>query len=88
MQPDTHLYLLQKTLILTLLLSAFPLVVSLLTGFFFSLLQSVTSIQESTLSYAPKWLAVSLCLLLFGPVMASELMTFTRLLFVYIQNVS
>jgi flagellar biosynthetic protein FliQ len=88
MPADTLLHLLQKALLLTLLLSAFPLLVSLLTGFFLSLLQSVTQIQESTLSFAPKMLAVSLCLLLLGPMMARELTSFTRLLFFYIQRVS
>ncbi len=88
MPADTLLYLLQKALLLTLLLSAFPLLVSLLTGFFLSLLQSVTQIQESTLSFAPKMLAVSVCLLLLGPMMARELSAFTRLLFFYIQRVS
>jgi len=88
MPADTLLHLLQKALLLTLLLSAFPLLVSLLTGFFLSLLQSVTQIQESTLSFAPKMLAVSVCLLLLGPMMARELTSFTRLLFFYIQRVS
>ncbi len=88
MPSDTLLHLLQKALLLTLLLSAFPLLVSLLTGFFLSLLQSVTQIQESTLSFAPKMLAVSLCLLLLGPMMGRELVAFTRVLFFYIQKVS
>lgn len=88
MTADGLLYLLQKALLLTLLLSAFPLLVSLLTGLFLALLQSVTSLQESTLSFAPKMLAVSLCLLLLGPLMARELAAFTRLLFHYIERVS
>jgi len=88
MTADALLYLLQKALLLTLLLSAFPLLVSLLTGLLLALLQSVTSLQESTLSFAPKMLAVGLCLLLLGPMMARELAAFTRLLFFYVQRIS
>ena len=87
MTPDSWLHLLQKALLLTLLLSAFPLLVSLLTGLLLSILQSVTQIQESTLSFAPKMLAVSLCLLLLGPMMAREILAFTHLLFFYIQRI-
>jgi flagellar biosynthetic protein FliQ len=46
-------------------------------GFLISLLQAVTQIQDFTLTFVPKILAVFLCLFLFLPWMASVLMSFT-----------
>jgi len=62
----------------TFLLAAGPvLLVSLGVGFFISLLQAVTQVQDFTLTFVPKILAVFLCLFLFLPWMASVLMDFT-----------
>ncbi|MFA6149067.1 MAG: flagellar biosynthesis protein FliQ [bacterium] len=62
----------------TFLLAAGPvLLVSLVVGFVISLLQAVTQIQDFTLTFVPKILAVFLCLFLFLPWMASILVSFT-----------
>jgi flagellar biosynthetic protein FliQ len=62
----------------TFLLAAGPvLVVSMLVGFIISLLQAVTQVQDFTLTFVPKILAVFLCLLVFLPWMASILVSFT-----------
>ncbi|MEW6719466.1 MAG: flagellar biosynthesis protein FliQ [Thermodesulfobacteriota bacterium] len=62
----------------TFLLAAAPvLLVSLAVGFFISLLQAVTQIQDFTLTFVPKILAVFACLFLFLPWMASVLIGFT-----------
>ena len=62
----------------TFLLAAGPvLLVSLVVGFIISLLQAVTQIQDFTLTFVPKILAVFLCLFLFLPWMASVLVSFT-----------
>ena len=50
---------------------------SLIVGLIVSLLQSVTSIQEQTLSFVPKLLAVSLVLVLGAPWILRQLMQFT-----------
>ena len=50
---------------------------SLIVGLVVSLLQSVTSIQEQTLSFVPKLLAVSLVLVLGAPWILRQLMQFT-----------
>ncbi len=78
MTADALLELVKAALYLTLLLSAFPLVVSLLTGLLVSVLQNVTQIQESTLSFAPKMAAVGLSLFWLGPLMGRELADFTQ----------
>lgn len=75
---DVLLEFLQSALYLVLLLSAFPLLVSVLTGIVVSLLQNVLQIQESTLAFAPKMLAVGISLFFLGPLMGSELASFLR----------
>jgi flagellar biosynthesis protein FliQ len=57
-----------KTVILFALFVASPfLAVILLVGLITSLFQSVTSIQEQTLTFAPKLLSVALILIALGP---------------------
>jgi flagellar biosynthetic protein FliQ len=53
--------------------SAPPLILGLVVGLVMSIFQAVTSIQEQTLAFIPKILAVLLSLLLFGPFMLNEL---------------
>ena len=43
-----------------------PLLVSLIIGLIVSIFQTVTSIQEQTLTFVPKIIAVFLCLMLLG----------------------
>ena len=62
----------------TFLMAAGPLLlVSLAVGFLISLLQAVTQVQDFTLTFVPKILAVFASLLLFLPWMASVLIGFT-----------
>jgi len=62
----------------TFLLAAAPiLLVSLAVGFFISLVQAVTQIQDFTLTFVPKILAVFTCMLVFLPWMSSVLIGFT-----------
>ena len=62
----------------TLLLTAGPiLLVSLVVGFTISLIQAVTQVQDFTLTFVPKILAVFLCLIILLPWMASTVMGFT-----------
>ncbi len=57
------------------------LVTALVIGFVVSLLQSITQIQEVTLSFVPKALGVSVALLVTGHWMISEMVSFTQELF-------
>ena len=67
-----------RQLISTSLLVVSPILLgSLLVGLLVSLLQSVTSIQEQTLSFVPKLLAVSLVIVLGAPWILRQLMQFT-----------
>ena len=58
-------------------LAAPVLVTALVVGFAISLLQSVTQIQEVTLSFVPKAVAVAVALLVAGHWMISEIVAFT-----------
>jgi flagellar biosynthetic protein FliQ len=63
---------------LTLQLSAPILIVGLVVGVAIGLLQALTQIQEATLVYAPKILAIFLSLLLFLPLMGGLMGAFMR----------
>jgi flagellar biosynthetic protein FliQ len=65
-------------LLLAAKLSAPVLVTALVVGFVVSLLQSITQIQEVTLSFVPKALAAAAALLISGHWMISELVSFTN----------
>jgi flagellar biosynthesis protein FliQ len=62
-------------------LSAPVLLTALLIGFAISLFQSVTQIQEATLSFVPKAIGVGVALLASGNWMLHELVSFTTQLF-------
>lgn len=62
-------------------LAAPALLTALVVGFAISLLQSVTQIQEVTLSFVPKAIAVALALVLAGNWMIAEMVVTTHALF-------
>lgn len=68
-------------IILAAKLCAPVLISALVVGFIVSLIQSMTQIQEVTLSFVPKAIAVAVALLLCGNWMMAELVTFTNELF-------
>jgi flagellar biosynthesis protein FliQ len=57
------------------------LLVSLAVGLVVSLLQSVTQVQEVTLTFVPKFVAVGLVILVAGSWMLTEIVAFTRSMF-------
>jgi flagellar biosynthetic protein FliQ len=67
----------QEALFLVLVVSAPPVLTSLLVGFIISLFQATTQIQEQTLTFAPKVVIVFGVLALTGPWIGSQLLRFT-----------
>jgi flagellar biosynthesis protein FliQ len=63
------------------LISAPLLLVALAVGLFGGIIQAATSINEMTLSFIPKLIAMALALLLFGSWMLVTLVDFTRSIF-------
>lgn len=68
-------------LIVAAKLCAPVLITALVIGFAVSLVQSVTQIQEVTLSFVPKALGAAVALLVCGHWMIAEIVTFTDQLF-------
>ncbi|RMG87541.1 MAG: flagellar biosynthetic protein FliQ, partial [Candidatus Dadabacteria bacterium] len=67
MTPDDVLALARRAVELVLMLSGPLLVTSLVVGVLISLLQAVTQIQEQTLTFVPKFLAIVVVFLLMLP---------------------
>jgi len=62
-------------------LSAPMLITALVVGFAVSLFQAVTQLQDSTLAFVPKIIAVGIALLVSGNWMLQELISFTQMAF-------
>ena len=67
----------REALFLAILLSAPAVVASLVVGLIVSVLQATTQIQEQTLTFAPKLLAVMAALALFAPWIGGQLAQFS-----------
>ena len=78
---DTILELGRNALLITLLLSAPMLLSGMVIGLVISVFQSVTQIQEITLTFVPKILVVMVTFVLFLPWMIAVILTFARPLF-------
>jgi flagellar biosynthetic protein FliQ len=80
--------LVREALLLVLLISAAPMLASLLVGFVVSLFQATTQIQEQTLSYVPKLVAVFVTLAIAGPWMLAQALRFAAMILETIQYVN
>lgn len=81
MTADAAVALIQRALLLALLLSAPMLLFGLVAGLLISVLQAVTQVQEMTLTFIPKMLAIAAALFIFGQWILVSLSTFTREIF-------
>jgi flagellar biosynthetic protein FliQ len=81
MTPELVIQLARRTFEVTLLLSAPLLIFSLVVGLIVSIFQAVTSINESTLSFVPKIVAVMVAIIIFFPWMMTYMCDFTREIF-------
>lgn len=73
--------IIQKGLIVALMLAAPMLLFGLVAGLLISIVQAVTQIQEMTLTFIPKMVAIALAVIIFGQWMLMTLMRFTREIF-------
>ncbi|MFN8548482.1 MAG: flagellar biosynthesis protein FliQ [Candidatus Eisenbacteria bacterium] len=81
MTSNEAVVLFQQALSMALLLAAPMLGFGLLAGLLVSVFQAATQIQEMSLSFIPKVLAVVLALVLFMPWMLNKMMLYTTDLF-------
>ena len=84
MTPELVVQLARRTFEVTLLLSAPLLIFSLIVGLLISIFQAVTSINEATLAFAPKIIAVMVAMIIFFPWMMSYMSDFTREIYSFI----
>ena len=81
MDTTTVVDLGQQALWMTVLISAPLLAVALFVGLFIGVLQAATSINEATLSFIPKLVALALTLAVVGGWQVTTLVDYTRALF-------
>ena len=79
--PQTVLTLAQQAMQVTLMVSAPLLLAALVTGLIVSILQAATQINEMTLSFIPKLVAMFAVLVLTGPWMLETMVDYMRRLF-------
>ena len=80
MSGDVVIQLGQEALMIVMLVSAPMLGLGLLVGLMVSVFQATTSIQEQTLAFIPKIVAVFVAILIFGPWML-------RIMVEYVTNI-
>ena len=81
MTPEFVVNFAKDALTLTILVAMPMLGLGLIVGLAVSVFQATTSIQEMTLTFVPKILAVLLGLLYFAPWMLDKIVTFTESVF-------
>ena len=86
MNPDFAIQIARQAMIITLLLSAPMLVFGLIVGLLISILQAVTQVNEMTLTFIPKIIAIMLSFIIFLPWLLRTIMEFTVWIFTLIQG--
>lgn len=87
MSPLEVVTLGQNALTVILLLSAPLLITGMVVGLLVAIFQATTQIQEMTLTFVPKIVAVMLALLFFSSWMLIKITDYTQELFINIPNI-
>lgn len=87
MSPEYVINLVQNALFVLIIVSAPMLLIALAVGLLVSVIQAATQINEMTLTFIPKLIALFIVLVLAGPWMLRTLMEYTVRLFNSIPNV-
>lgn len=70
-----------RALMLILILSGPPIIISMILGLIVAIFQAATQIQEQTLSFVVKLFAVVLCLIVMGSWLGSQIFSFAYTIF-------
>lgn len=81
MTPETVIAIAEEGIWVVLLISGPLLALALVVGLVVSIFQATTQIQEQTLAFIPKIVAVLLGIVFFGPWMLSHLISYTNNIF-------
>jgi flagellar biosynthesis protein FliQ len=87
MTPESVMNIAHQAMVIALLLAAPLLLTSLVVGLVVSLFQAATQINETTLSFIPKLLAVFCALVIAGPWMMHVILDYMRQVFTNIPSV-
>lgn len=79
--------ILREALLITLVVAAPVLGVGMFVGLIVSIIQTTTSIQEQTLTFVPKIVAIFFAIIFFGPWMIHMLVNYTVNLFMLIEKI-
>ncbi len=79
--------ILRDALLITLIVSAPMLLVGMVVGLIVSIFQTTTSIQEQTLTFVPKIVAIFASIIIFGPWMIRMLVNYTTNVFLLIEKI-
>lgn len=76
MTPSLAVHLISRAMMVALMVAAPLLATALIVGVLVSLVQALTQIQEQTLTFIPKLIAVAIVLLLCMPWMITQLVNY------------
>jgi len=79
--PNDAVHQLNQAMILVMMLSLPPIAVASLVGIVVSLLQALTQVQEQTISFAVKLIAVAATIAAMASLLGNEMLSFTLKLF-------
>ena len=88
MDPDSVIQIGSEAIKMVLFISLPMLAVALIVGIAISLFQAVTQIQEMTLTFVPKIIAVFAAMIIAAPWMTERMISFTSDIFNMIPNLT
>ena len=86
MNQDTVINLATQAMMLALKIAGPVLLLGLIVGLLVSIFQAVTSIQEQSLSFIPKIVGVAVLIVVLGPWMLSQLVSYAQNLYLSIPS--
>ncbi|WP_409305437.1 flagellar biosynthesis protein FliQ [Peribacillus sp. SCS-155] len=81
MNPDFVIQVAERGIYTTLIICGPLLIIALAVGLIISIFQATTQIQEQTLAFVPKIVAVLLGIILLGPWMLSHMLSYASEIF-------
>jgi flagellar biosynthetic protein FliQ len=86
MSADMAIQIGRDALYMVMLIASPMLVLGLLVGVLVSIFQATTQIQEQTLVFVPKIIAIFVAIVVFGPWMLGLMVDYTREIFINLPN--
>ena len=86
MEQSTVIKVMQEAVTTIMTVSAPPLIIGMVVGIIVSIFQATTQINEQTLAFVPKIIAIFIALIIFGGWMLTNLTDFTHRIYGYIDT--